>query len=95
MYLDFASLSISIQGCFFIFLGMKILDIIINKCIKKTKMKRRSVRINPNLEAKDLKGRYRRQCGSAIHVCNNEENKFIDLKSKKKITAAQYCQTIK
>ena len=44
-------------------------------------MKRRSVRINPDLEERDLKGRYRRQCGSTIHVCNNEENKFIDLKS--------------
>ena len=57
-------------------------------------MKRRSVRINPDLEERDLKGRYRRQCGSTIYVCNNEENKFIDLKSKKKITAAQYYQLI-
>ena len=54
-------------------------------------MKRRGVRINPDLEARDLNGCYRRQCRSTIHICNNEENKFIDLKSKKKITAAQYC----
>ena len=91
MYLEFVSLSISIQGCFFIFLGIKTLGIIINKCIKKTKMKRRGVRINPDLEARDLNGCYRRQCRSTIHICNDEENKFIDLKSKKKITAAQYC----
>ena len=57
-------------------------------------MKRRSVRINPDIEERDLKGRYRRQCGSTIHVCNNEENKFIDLKNKNKITAAQYYQLI-
>ena len=57
-------------------------------------MKRRSAQINPNLEARDLKGRYRRQCRSTIHVCNNEESKFIDFKCKNKITVAQYCQLI-
>ena len=61
---------------------------------KKKKMKRRSAQINPNLEARDLKGRYRRQCRSTIHVCNNEENKFIDFKCKNKIPVAQYCQLI-
>ena len=85
MYLDFVSLSVSIQGCFFIFLGIKILDIIINKCIKKTKMKKRSVRIKPDLEARDLKGRYRRQCGSTLHVCNNEEINLSTSKVKRKL----------
>ena len=61
---------------------------------KKTKMKKRSSQINPDLEPRDLKGHYRRQWRSTIHVCNNEENKFINLKSKKKITSAQYCQLI-
>ena len=39
---------------------------------KKTKMKKRSVRIKRDLKARDIKGRYRRQCQSTIHVCNNE-----------------------
>ena len=93
MYLDFVSLSISIQGCLFIFLGIKILDIIINKCIKKNKNEKKKCTNQLRFVNKRFK-RYRRQCGSTIHVCNNEENKLIVLKSKKKSTAAQYCQLI-
>ena len=60
---------------------------------KKNKNEKKKCTNQPRFRNKRFK-RCRRQCGSTIHVCNNEENKFIVLKSKKKITAAQYCQLI-
>ena len=48
-------------------------------------MKKRSVRIKPDLEARYLKGRYKRQCGSILHVCNNEEINLSTSKVKRKL----------
>ena len=48
-------------------------------------MKRRSVRINPGFEERDLKGRYRRHCGSIFMFVIMKKINLLTSKVKRKL----------